>query len=89
MYTVQALQMTVATSFNHIPLVLSGTDMVGGHSIGFTHGITLVKMSYVIYTNCMYDISESWLKHSRNTHVFFGVLVEMRPGLLNIMHLLK
>lgn len=68
MYAVHALQMTVATSFNHT-LVLSGTNMVGGHSIGLTHGITLVKMSYVIYINCMYDIPESPLKHSKNTHL--------------------
>lgn len=67
--------MTVATCFDYT-LTLSEADMVGGHSIGFIHGIILVKMCYVIYTNCMYDISGSLLKQHRkkekNTDIFFS-----------------
>ncbi len=67
--------MTVATCFDYT-LTLSGPDMVGGHSIGFIQGITLVKICYVIYTNCMYDNSGSLLKQHRkkekkNIQIYF------------------
>ena len=67
-HNLQAAQIT--TCFNDT-LRLSGTDVVGGLSIGFIHGITLVKMCYVIYINWCFGIMIKARREEKYRDIFF------------------
>lgn len=67
-HNLQAAQ--IITCFNDT-LRLSGTDVVGGLSIGFIHGITLVKMCYVIYINWCFGITIKAQREEKCRDIFF------------------